>query len=468
MVMELEIVELAYGGKGIAKVATEKGDFVLFVPNTIPGQQVKARLVKKRSGFGECRLLEVLEASDLEVEIPYQRVSGAPYATLPIEKQMFYKQRDSLDQFVRNAGLEEIHDLFDEYISSPLDWHYRNKMEYSFSAITWDHDKKEAVDEFGFGFKRRGMWWCVENLDRDSGLFDIDFENKLKDIRKYCQDTGLPAWHPPKGVGFFRSLMVRKSHIDGGLLISLQTGDVRIDEFDFDAFAQYLVSLFGDRVKGVLHTLNADKGDRFNMNPKHTKLLYGSATISENLLGLEFQKSLSSFFQTNPKSAERLYSKVLDYIAEYAAEGNIMDLYCGTGTIGQLVARKFPEKQIIGVDIEASSIADAKKNAKKNKIENAQFHHGDAGKFLIENPEYKGQVGLIVIDPPRAGLTGKTLRYTLDMGANTIVYISCNPATQARDTIAIQEAGYEMKKYSLVDQFPHTSHIEGIAVFTKN
>ncbi|MFT4659756.1 MAG: 23S rRNA (uracil1939-C5)-methyltransferase [Patiriisocius sp.] len=467
-VNELVISEMAYGGKGIAKVPTEKGDFVLFVPNSIPGQKVMARLVKKRKGYGECRLLEILERSDLEASIPYQAVSGAPFATLDLEKQLFYKKRDSLDQFVRNAGMQNIENLFDEFVQSPATWHYRNKMEYSFSSIIWDENVKKAIDGFGLGSKRRGMWWAVEKLDKDSGLFDEEFENALNKISQYCEDTGLPAWHPPKGVGFFRSLMVRKSFLDNKILISLQTGDVRIDEFDFEAFAKFVSNLFPNRIAGIMHTLNPDKGDRFNNNPTASTLIMGEDTITENILGLNFRVSLSSFFQTNPKSAERLYSKVLEYLKEYEQPGIILDLFCGTGTIGQLVSKEFPDRTVVGVDIENSAIKDAQENAKRNGIDTVEFHAMDAGKFLQANPQYVGNVGVVIIDPPRAGLTGKTLNYTLDIDAKTLIYISCNPSTQSRDTAIIKERGYEMKKYTLVDQFPHTAHIEGIAVFTKN
>jgi len=446
---------------------TEKGDFVLFVPNSIPGQTVVARLIKKRKGYGECRLLEIKERSALEVEIPYQAISGAPFATLNIEKQLFYKQRDSLDQFVRNSGLTEISDLFDEFVQSPSIWHYRNKMEYSFSSIIWEEETRKAIDGFGLGSKRRGMWWCVENLNKDSGIFDEEFETGLKDIKTYCENTGLTAWHPPKGFGFFRSLMVRKSYIDGKLLISLQTGDDGIEKFDFQAFSDFMIGRFPDRIAGIMHTLNPDKGDRFNNNPEGSSLLYGQDHILENLLGLEFKISLSSFFQTNPKSAERLYTKVIAYVREYDQEGILMDLFCGTGTIGQLMAKEFPDRKVVGVDIEPSAIKDAKENAARNGIEDIEFHAMDAGKFLKENPEFIGKVGVMIIDPPRAGLTGKTLNYTLEMNAKTLIYISCNPSTQSRDTAIILSHGYTMQKYSLVDQFPHTAHIEGIAVFTK-
>jgi tRNA/tmRNA/rRNA uracil-C5-methylase (TrmA/RlmC/RlmD family) len=210
-IIEVNIVDAAYGGKGIAKIPTEQGDYIVFVPNTIKGQKVTGRIVKRKNKYAECKLVEVLETSGDEVALTYQPISGAPFARLPIEIQKEQKQHQTLDQFTRLGKVENVHEIFDEYIASPLTWHYRNKMEYSFSAIGHNLKTNEEYDGFAFGFKRRGTWWKVENLDKDSGLFDAEFENKLHEIRKFCENSGLPAWHPPKKEGFFRYLVVRKS-----------------------------------------------------------------------------------------------------------------------------------------------------------------------------------------------------------------------------------------------------------------
>jgi 23S rRNA (uracil1939-C5)-methyltransferase len=167
-IYEMDIVDLAFGGKGICKWETPKGMFILFVSHTLPGQKVQARVFKLQKKHGEARLMKVLERSPLEIETGYQEVSGAPFARLPMEKQRFYKQRDSLDQF-NKEGHTEVKDLFSDYIASPMDWGYRNKMEYSFSAISWSHEEDKTVDTFGLGFKRRGMWWCVDSLVKPSG-----------------------------------------------------------------------------------------------------------------------------------------------------------------------------------------------------------------------------------------------------------------------------------------------------------
>jgi 23S rRNA (uracil1939-C5)-methyltransferase len=469
-IIEVDIIDVAFGGNGIAKISTEQGDFVVFVPNTFTGQRVKARITNKRKKHAECKLVEIVNKSSLELDVPYQTISGAPYITLPIEVQKEFKYDSCINIYKRIGRVENIEQVFDEYIESPAFYHYRNKMEYSFSAIGYDLEKKVEFDGFALGFKKRGTWWIVENLDRDSGMFDAEFEDKLNLIREFCIKTGLPAWHPPKKEGFFRFLIVRKSYQNNQLLIKLVTSDTNIGLFNFKAFADYIVELFGDRVAGVLHTINNDIGDNAQSRLGNETLLYGKSTISENLLGLSFDVSMQSFFQTNPKCAELLYQKAIAYAVENnstIADGLVMDLFCGTGTIGQLIAAKTNTK-VIGVDIVEEAIENAKENAVKNNIKNVEFFAADVNKFLFEYPQYKNQIGTIILDPPRAGIARKALLKVIELNAKQIVYVSCNPSTQARDMEDLFAAGYQLKKISLVDQFPHTAHVEAVALFVKN
>lgn len=468
-VLDLEIVEAAFGGKGIAKIITEKGDYILFVPNTIKGQKVTARVVKKRTKYAECKLIEVIERSPDEVEIPYQEISGAPYAKLPIEIQKENKLSQVLELYKRIGKIDHIESLFDQYIESPEIWNYRNKMEYSFSAIGHNIITDEEFDGFALGFKRRGTWWKVENLDKESGLFDSEFENKLKDIRQFCEKSDLPAWHPPKKVGFFRYLVVRKSYLTNQFLIKLVTSSDGLEKFDLKEFTSFIKTLFGDRLIGLLHTINDDIGDNSQSRLGHEDILFGKNVILEELLNLKFEISMQSFFQTNPKCAELLYKKVIDYVFENNENINdqvTMDLFCGTGTIGQIIASK-TNTNIIGVDIVEEAIENAKQNAKRNNIKNIQFFAADVNKFLFEYPEYQNKIGTIVLDPPRAGISRKALARVITLNAKQIVYVSCNPATQARDMEDLITAGYELKKLSFVDQFPHTSHLEAVALFVK-
>jgi 23S rRNA (uracil1939-C5)-methyltransferase len=469
-VLELRIEDYAFGGKGIARIKSEEGSFVVFVPNTLPGQLVKVQISKSSKNYAEAKLIDVLKPSENEVEVPFQDIPGAPYIQLPIELQHQYKKESTLSLFKRIGKVENIEDLFDEFVTSPNVFHYRNKMEYGFSAIGYDRVHKTDNDEFTLGFKRRGVWWMGDNLEKDSGLFDKQMEDNLKNIREYCQKTGLEPWHGPKREGFFRYFVVRKSFKTDELLCSLVTTSPELENFDLQKFASFLKDIFGDRLAGLLHTINDETGDRTIATTGSLELVYGKDKIVEELLGLNFEISMKSFFQTNPKCAEKLYNKVVEYVLEDKSKVDntvVMDLFCGTGTIGQIVASKSKNAKIVGVDIVASAIEDAKENAKRNNIDGLKFYAADVGKFLNEHQQYQNKIKTIILDPARAGIAPKTLRKIIHLNADRMVYVSCNPATQARDTELLAEAGYQIKKISLVDQFPHTAHIETVVLFEK-
>ena len=287
-------------------------------------------------------------------------------------------------------------------------------------------------------------------------------------MRDLLKTFGLPAWHPPKKEGFFRHIVVRKSFEQDQLLLHIVTSSVGIKKFDTKQVVDFLKEKLGNRLAGIWHTINDNIADRAKIENGTSTLLFGDSVVVEKMLGLSFEISMESFFQTNPKSAERLYTKAIDYVCEHAKDGGvIMDLFCGTGTIGQLVAQRVNAGEIIGVDIVEEAIEDAKRNAKRNNLEHLHFFAADVGKFLSLHPEYLNRIDTIVLDPPRAGIAPKTLQKVMALGASHLVYISCNPSTQARDTETLEQGGYKLTKLSLVDQFPHTSHIEAIAVYEK-
>jgi 23S rRNA (uracil1939-C5)-methyltransferase len=463
--IELLIQDFAFGGTGIGRIQTAQGEFAVFVENTIPGQLVIARTTKVGKRHAECRLLKVIRRSPDETDIPYQPIPGAPYATWPVHLQKKAKQQSALELYRRIGKTPEIESLFDEYLESPAVWHYRNKMEYSFSAIRFDLTTQEELDDFALGFKHRGTWWMVENLDRDSGLMDAQLENALHIIREWCRDTGLPAWHPPGRTGFFRYLVARKSYCSDQLLLNLVTSDQGAAHFQVHQFESLCHQLFGTRLAGLIHTINPDTGDRVDPLNGSTHLIYGKDYIEEEISGLRFEIRMTSFFQTNPQSATILYSKVLDYVNFPGRKpGAILDLFCGTGTITQLLARLTGEK-VAGVDIVESAIEDARRNAQRNGVSNAVFYAADAGRFLTEHPEYEGSISIIVLDPPRAGIAPKTLQKIIALGSPRIIYVSCNPATQARDTEQLALSGYALKRISFVDQFPHTAHLEAVTLY---
>lgn len=466
--IELEISSYAFGGKGIAKINTEKGELVVFVQNALPGQRVLARVVKSKRKYAECKMVSVLQRASEEVDTPYQDISGAPYAHLPVSVQKELKRNSAFELYRRIGKVKDIEELYDEWIDAPDPWHYRNKMEYSFSSINSDPATGLESDSFSLGFKRRGSWWAVENLDADSGLFDAEIENKLHLLRQYLEDTGLAAWNPRKRIGFFKNLVVRKSFSQDRFLFNLITGPNEDGVFNPKDFVEKCREIYGERIKGIWHAVNASTGDRSSLDDGDFELIYGEPVITEKLHDLSFAISIKSFFQPNPKCAELLYAKALDYVGdsiESVGKTVLLDLFCGTGTISQLLKRRFENSRVIGVDIEPSAMEDAANNARRNGMDDIEFHTGDVGRFLFEHPDLKHQIEVAVMDPPRAGIAPKTLRKVIRLEAKKLVYISCNPATQARDCEILAEAGYQLKKLSLVDQFPHTAHVEAVALF---
>lgn len=469
-IVELTITDYAFGGRGIAKVLIGDTYFVVFVDNSFPGQVVRAKIDVKRKNHAEAKLIDVINRSPDEIVSNYQEISGGPYIYVPPVLQEKVKEATTLEIFSRISGIKNLRENYDGFIASPAHYAYRNKMEYSFSCIEHCiYSGEEKDNAFALGFKRRGTWWKVENLDKPSGLFDDEWESKLINIRKFLETSHLPAWHPPKKEGFFRHLVVRKSFHSDLLLVNLVTSSVGLKQFDRAAFVAYLLKQLGNRIAGIQHTINDNVADRSKIENGSTKLLFGQAKIEETINKLRFEISMESFFQTNPRCAELLYNRAIDYLLDdpIDAKSVVLDLFCGTGTIAQLIAKRNANIRIVGVDIVAEAIKDAERNAAINKLKNVQFVALDVGKFLKENPDLEGKIAALILDPPRAGIAPKTLQKVINLGAKVLVYISCNPSTQARDTSLLIDAGYELKNYTLVDQFPHTGHIEAIAKFIK-
>jgi len=466
---DLEIHDLAFEGKGISRVPTEQGNFIVFVPNTIPGQRVSVKMVKVKNNFAETKLLKVLERSPQEVDSGYFAIPGAPYINLPIRQQHDYKLYTSLELFRRIAKVDHVEELFDEFIPSPANFHYRNKMEYSFSAVVHNREKNEEHPGFALGFKKRGQWLSVEKLQGDTGMFEATLENQMPAIENYFTERGFTAWHPKERTGFCRFLTVKRSFHEKAMLINLVTSSSELEGFDRKEFTDFMLSLEGLNIKGLVHTVNDDTGDRPNTTDGVQHILFGEDELIEDILGLKFRISLESFFQTNPASAEKLYAKALDYVFETTpgTKPVVMDLFSGTGTITQLLAQRSENKEIIGVELVPEAVEDAKANAKLNGFNDLKFYTADVGKFLLEHPEYTNRIDTVVMDPPRAGIAPKTLRKVMRLNADRMVYISCNPATQARDIEILQQSGYKLIKFSLVDQFPHTAHIESVALFER-
>ena len=469
---QLHIQDMAFGGQGIAKLPTDKGELIVFVEDALPGQIVTAKVLKNKKHYLEAKMLRVEQASELEqTNLPYQAIAGAPLLRLPIETQIKYKEKAGLETLRRLGKWPEVETYYQGYLPSPQTFHYRNKMEYSFSTLVADPQTQTENQGFGLGFKRRGQWKAVENLNTDSGLFDAEWENFLPKLRNYLEQTQLPAWDTSLHRGFFRYLVVRKSQYSQALLINLVVSEQGLEQFDRQAYLDFLLQNYPSpqRLTGLQLSINTSIGDQAKQDGGMIQL-YGSDYLVEKVLGLSFQVQMPSFFQPNPTCAARLYQRALDYAQEALAsqtDAVALDLFCGTGTLAQLMRRLPQIREVVGVDIVERAIVDAKANAQRNGLEGISFYAADVKDFLREQTQYRGQIHLVMLDPPRGGMVPKALKRILELDAPHLIYISCNPATQARDLLAFREMGYQPKALSFVDQFPHTNHLESVLWLAK-
>lgn len=450
--LELQITDLAFGGAGIAR----QDDLVIFVSGGLPGQTVRVRVKFHRRRHVEAYAVEVLKRSPEEREIEFQPIPGAPWETLPMDVQRKIKQSQVFDLFKKFAQLD-VQPLMDEYVPSPREWWYRNKMDFSFGM---DED-----GDFALGSKKRGQFRLVESLEAPCGLFDEEFEKLLPTIREWCEKTGLPP-HDGKGGGYFETLTVRRSVVEDKFLVEIVVAGPD-EKFDAVKFGELIKTSLGDRFGGVFWSQKIrEEGKETQDVPT---FLGGEKKLREELCGLEFEISRDAFFQPNPYSAEKLYEKAVEFVDLQEGE-SALDLFCGTGTIAQILAKKYPKSRVVGVEIVASAVADAKKNAERNGLKNVTFACADVRKWLKEHHHAavkETSKEVILVDPPRAGIVPKSLERIIGRAPGRIVYVSCNPATLARDTAVLAEAGYRLEKLALVDQFPHTSHVEAVARFVK-
>lgn len=446
-IYEAIVSDYNFPNKGIVKME----DLVITVKNTLPGQYIRFRLLKKRHNKGTGQLLEIIKPSDIENgEVfckNYGQCGSCLYQTLDYNTQSDMKQK---------LVLSLIDSVCDDYIydgmkQSPLIYEYRNKMEYTFGDMVKD-------GPLTLGLHKRGSFYDI--LDADCCmLVHSDYGMILSTVKEYCIENELPYYHRMSHEGYMRHLLVRRASKTGELLIDIVTS-TQIDH-DFSALADRLVELpLEGTIKGILHTTNDNVAD--TIKDEGTTVLYGQDYFYEELLGLRFRISPFSFFQTNSYGAEVLYETARNYIKEFIDGKIIYDLYSGTGTIAQLLAPV--AKKVIGVEIIPEAVLAAKENAKLNNLNNCEFIAGDVLKTLdsIDTaPE------LIVLDPPREGVHPRALAQILGYGVENILYISCKPTSLVRDLEIMQENGYKVDRVSIVDMFPWTGHVETVCLLSK-
>ena len=433
------IEQVKFPNKGIMKVE----DTTVTVKNALPGQTVKAIINKKRKGKCEARLMEVVEASQLETReakcIHFGPCGGCMYQTFPYEEQLKLKSsqvKELLDEVCQDYEFLGIK-------GSPEEWGYRNKMEFSFG----DEYKDGPL---ALGLHKKGSMYDIVNAE-GCQLVDEDYSKILKCVLDYFTNKGTLFYHKITHQGYLRHLLVRRAVKTGEMLISIITSSQ--EEMDWKELVENLLELsYNGKIVGILHITNDSVADVVKSDK--TEILFGQDYFYEEILGLKFKISTFSFFQTNTKGAEVLYSQAREFIGD-TKDKLIFDLYSGTGTIAQVLAPI--AKKVIGVEIIEEAVEAAKENAALNHLDNCEFIAGDVLK-VIDDIEEKPD--LIVLDPPRDGIHPKAWEKIIDFGVNKMVYISCKPTSLARDLVRQQERGYKVEKVCCVDMFPETPHVE--------
>ena len=443
--VDLQIDSLAYGGNGVARL----NGFVVFVRKGLPGDRVRARVTKVKRGFAEAIATDVLEPSPNRVEAPcahYPVCGGCRFQDLDYAVQAAAKEDQVRDALRRIGGIPE--PPLEPILPAESPFFYRNKMEYSFT---------QTPDGPALGFHKAGRW--DEVLEIEKCWLTTDLGNSIRNaVRDWAREENLVAYDQSEHTGYLRHLVIREGRNTGQALVVLVTGPG--EKFERGYFVEVLQRF--PEVRSIHWAVNDTPAEVTNLP---STLLWGEDAIEEQLLGLRFRVRPNAFLQTNTEMAEKLYELAIEYAALTGTE-TVYDLYCGTGTIGIAMARN--ALTVWGVEISEESVACALENLELNSIGNAAFFAGNVGQSLEELAERAGAPDVVVVDPPRAGLAGKALKRTGALGASRIVYVSCNPTTLASDVKVLRaEYGYELARVRPVDMFPHTPHVEAVALLTR-
>ena len=449
-----EIVEgiverVDYPGKGLVRIDENNA---VWVKNVLPGQRVSVRVKKVRHGMGEASLVEVISKAWNEItpSCPhFGQCGGCTYQGLKYEDQLKLKEsqvKRVLDQAI-NGEYE-----YQGIKASPVSECYRNKMEYTFG----DEYKDGPLS---LGMHKRGGFYDIVKVS-ECRIVHEDYGRILDATVEYMASRNIPYYHRMRHEGYLRHLLIRRAAYTEEIMVALVT-TTQLD-IDMTEYRDMLLGLaLEGKIVGILHTYNDSLADVVKSD--RTEVLYGRDYITEKLLGMEFKISEFSFFQTNTKSAEVLYSIARDYIGDLGGSDKVVyDLYSGTGTIAQMMAPV--SGRVIGVEIVEEAVEAAKENAKLNGLDNCEFIAGDVLEVLdniAQKPDF------IILDPPRDGVHPKALRKIIDYGVDRMIYISCKVTSLARDLEMLQYSGYRVEKAVAIDQFPTSSHVETVVLLNR-
>ena len=438
-------------------------DYVIFVSGVIPGDIVDVQLTRMRKAYAESKLLQIREFSKDRIE-PFCKhfgtCGGCKWQMLPYEKQLEYKEKQVYDQLTRLGKLENLN--LKPIIPAKNDKYYRNKLEYTFAQRRWIDSNEPFVENTGrnlegLGFHVRGMFDRI--VDIDECFLQVEPSNEIRNkLREFTKRDGYDYYNSRTHEGMMRNLMIRTSSLGEIMVVVIFNRD---EKQLIEAVMKFLDEEFPN-----LTSLQYVVNTKFNDSIYDQDLICykGRSYILEDLDGLKFRIGPKSFFQTNTEQALVLYRKTVEF-ADIKADELIYDLYTGTGTIANFIAKKC--KKVVGIDSVPEAIDDAKKNSELNNIDNAVFYAGDMKDLLnSEFIEKNGKPDTIILDPPRAGVHENVINIMREISAKKIVYVSCNPASQARDISMLSDM-YNVVEVQALDMFPHTHHVENIVLMEK-
>ncbi len=469
-IIQVKVDKYAFEGKGIGKVDIEnpseisnKDSFIVFVNGAYPGDTVSAKIKKLKKSYAEARVEEVLTPSQQRVEPRckfFGTCGGCKQQDLNYAQQIAYKQEQVADIFKHDGRFQDFE--IEKILSSENVFYYRNKMEFSFSELRWLTDlNDETVSKQGFFVGLHVPNNFEKILDIDECYLQSELSSHILNFsREFFKKRHVFIYNTKTHSGYLRNLIVRQAQKTDGLMLNLVTFEE--NEMLMKEYVTAITTKFS-KITTIVNNISKKKA---SIAVGDYEIVYhGSGYIHDKIGDYKFRISANSFFQTNTIQAENLYNTALEF-ADLKGDEIIYDLYSGAGTIAIYVSGN--AKEVYGFESVESSIYDAKENLDINKIENVSFVQADLYKSFLPFTNVLPKPDVVILDPPRGGMHSKTVKDVLELSPKKIVYVSCNPTTQVRDIKLLVEGGYKLVKMRPVDMFPHTYHIENVALLIKD
>ena len=444
-IVEVEIVDLTHEGAGVAKV----DGFVFFVDNALPGEVIKMRVLKlkKNIGFGKVEEYVTLSPNrNQDIDATYLRSGIADFGHMTYEEQLKFKRKQVVDNLYKTAGISDVEVA--ETLGMDTPYAYRNKAQVPVRRV-------KGQLETGFYRKNSHDLIPIE----DFLIQDKEIDKLIVFVRDLLRRYDLKPYDEKEQTGLIRHLVVRRGHYSGQMMLVFVTTRPKV--FRIDQIIAKITETFPN-VVSIIQNIN-DKNTNAIFG-KEFRTLYGQDTITDSMLGNDYEISAQSFYQVNTEMAEKLYQTAIDF-SDLNSDSIVIDAYSGIGTIGLSFAKQV--KEVYGVEVIETAVEDAKKNAERNGITNAHYVADSAENAMAKWSKDGIKPDVIIVDPPRKGLTESFIKASVAMKPEKITYVSCNPATMARDIKLYQELGYELKKVQPVDLFPQTHHVETVALLSK-